>query len=90
MTGVGSFDAVLSNDICLRALKAVLNLRRKCDGVWYDFCSGTGPFVRLHSKINTTVYYEILKKHVPNLRIAINQPGISIQGNTPFHTTKSV
>ena len=25
--------------------------------------AGTGPLVRLHSKINATVYKEILKKH---------------------------
>ena len=35
--------------------------------------ASTGPLVRLHGKINATVYKEILKKHVPNLRIAINQ-----------------
>ena len=37
--------------------------------------AGAGPHVRLHGKINVTVYKEILKKHVePNLRTAINQP----------------
>ena len=36
--------------------------------------AGTGSTVRLHSKINITVYEEILKKHVPNLRTTINQP----------------
>ena len=47
--------------------------------------------VRLHGKINATVYKEILKKHVvPNLRIAINQPAISMQDNVPCHTVKSV
>ena len=35
--------------------------------------AGTGPLVRLHSKINLTVYKEILRKHdVPNLTTAIN------------------
>ena len=43
---------------------------------------GTGPLVRLHSKINTTVYKEILKKHVVlNLRTAINQLTVFIQDN---------
>ena len=32
----------------------------------------TGPLVRLHGKIKATVYKEILKKHVPNLRIVID------------------
>ena len=31
--------------------------------------AGTEPLVRLNGKINATVYKEILKKHVPNLRI---------------------
>ena len=39
--------------------------------------AGTGPLIRLHGKINATVYKEILKKHVvTNLRTAINQPAI--------------
>ena len=47
--------------------------------------------VRLHGKINTTVYKEILKKHVvPNLRTAINQPTVFMQDNTLCHTAKSV
>ena len=50
----------------------------------------TGPLVRLHVKINATVYKEILKKHVLNLRTAINKPAISMQGNTLCHTAKSV
>ena len=53
--------------------------------------SGTGPLVRLHSKMNTTVYKEVLKKHVvPNMRTAINQLAIFIQDNAPCHTAKSV
>ena len=52
--------------------------------------AGTGPLVRLHSKINATVYKEILKKHVPNLKTAINQPAVSMQDNAPCHTAKSV
>ena len=53
--------------------------------------AGTGPLVRLCGKINATVRKEILKKHVvPNLRIAINQPFISMQDNAPCHTAKSV
>ena len=31
-----------------------------------------------------------MKKHVPNLRIAINQPSVIMQDNTPCHTAKSV
>ena len=53
--------------------------------------AGTGPLVRLHSKINTTVYKEILKKHVvPNFRTAINQPAVLMQDNALCHTAKSV
>ena len=53
--------------------------------------AGTGPLVRLRGKINTTVYKEILKKHVvPNLRTAINQPAVFMQDNTLCHTAKSV
>ena len=32
----------------------------------------TGPPVWPHGKINATVYKDILKKHAPNLRTAIN------------------
>ena len=46
--------------------------------------------VRLHGKINASVYKEILKKHVPNLRTAINQPTVFMQDNAPCHTAKSV
>ena len=53
--------------------------------------AGTGSLVRLHGKINATVYKEILKKYdVLNLRTAINQPAISMQDNTPYHRAKSV
>ena len=31
-----------------------------------------------------------MKKHVPNLRSAINQPVVFMQDNAPCHTTKSV
>ena len=51
--------------------------------------AGIGSFVRLHGKINTTVFKEI-KKHVLNLRTAINQPAIFMQDNAPCHTAKSV
>ena len=48
--------------------------------------AGTGPLVRLHSRINATVYKEILKKHViPNLRSAV-----FMQDNAPYHTAKSI
>ena len=36
------------------------------------------------------LYSEILKKHVPNLRTAINQPAIFMQDNAPFYKVKSV
>ena len=52
--------------------------------------AGTGLLARLHDKINATVYKQILKKHVPNLRTAINQPAVFMQDNTPCHTSKSV
>ena len=53
--------------------------------------AGTGPLVRLHGKINATVYQEILKKHVvPNLRTAINPSAVFMQDYAPCHTTKSV
>ena len=53
--------------------------------------TGKGLLVRLHGKINATVYEKILKKHiVPNLRIAINQPAVLMQDNVPCHTAKSV
>ena len=42
----------------------------------------------LHGK--TTVYKEILKKHVPNLRTATNQPAVFMQDNAPCHIAKSV
>ena len=48
--------------------------------------AGTGSLGRLHGKINATVYKEILKKHVPNMRTAINQPAVFKQDNTPCHT----
>ena len=52
--------------------------------------AGTGPLVRLHNEVKTTVYKEILKKHVLNLRTAINQPAVFMQDNTPCHTAKFV
>ena len=52
--------------------------------------AGTGPLVRLHGKINATVYKEILKKHgAPNLRTAINQP-VVFMNNVLCHIVKSV
>ena len=50
----------------------------------------TRPLVWLHDKINATVYKEILKKHVPYLRTAINQPNVFMQDTAPCHTAKSV
>ena len=53
--------------------------------------AGTGLLVRLLCKINTTVYKEILKKHVvPNLRTAINQPAVFMQDNALCHAVKSI
>ena len=52
--------------------------------------AGTGPLIRLLAKINETVYKEILKKHVPNLRTEINQPAVFMQDNAPCHTEKSI
>ena len=53
--------------------------------------ASTGLLVRLHNKINTTVYKEILKKHVlPNLKTAINQLAVFMQNNALFHTAKSL
>ena len=51
---------------------------------------GKGPLVRPHGKINTSVYKEILKKHVSNLRTVINQPAVFMQNNALSHTAKSV
>ena len=50
----------------------------------------TGTLLRLHGKINATVYKEILKKLVPILRTAINQPAVFMQDNAPCHIAKSV
>ena len=42
--------------------------------------AGTGRLDRLHSKINATLYKEVLKEHVvPNLRTSINQPAVFMQ-----------
>ena len=48
--------------------------------------AGTGPLVRLLGKINATVYKEIFKKHVPNLRTAINRPVVFMLDNAPCHS----
>ena len=48
----------------------------------FGMISAAGTGHTLHSKINATVYKEILKKHVvPNLRTAINQPAVFMQDN---------
>ena len=53
--------------------------------------TSTEILVRLHAKINATVYKEILKKHVvPNLRTVINQLALFMQNNALCHTAKSV
>ena len=86
----GLFNTVLRNDIHLSALKAALNLEEEVWWYLHDFYCWYRTLVRLHGKINTTVLKEILKKHVPNLRTAINQPVVFIQDNTPCHIVKSV
>ena len=50
----------------------------------------TGLLIRLHDKTDATACKEILKKHIPNLRTAKNQPAVFMQDNTPCHTEKSV
>ena len=63
----------------------------KLGEVWWClawFLFGTRPLVKLHGKINATVYKEILKKYV--LWSAINQPAVFMQDNAPCHTAKSV
>ena len=53
--------------------------------------AGTGSLVRLHGKINATVYKEIWRKHVvSNLRTAVNHPAVFMQYNAPCHTAKSI
>ena len=88
VTGEGSFDTVWQDDIRLSALKAALNWSVMEFGM--ISAPGTGTLVRLHGKINTTVYKEIFKKHVPNLRTAINQPTLFMQDNAPWHSAKFV
>ena len=52
--------------------------------------AGTGPRVKLHGKINATVYKKIMKLHVlPNLRTGINQPAVFMQHNALCHPAKS-
>ena len=85
-TGVGSFDVVIRNDNRLCALKVALYLKKDVGLCFFMIsAAGTGPFVRLHGKINATVYKDILKKHVPNLRRIL-----SMQDKAPCHTAKSV
>ena len=53
--------------------------------------AGKERLVRLYNKINTTVFKDILKKHVIlNLRIAFNQPIVFMQDNASCHSAKSV
>ena len=50
-----------------------------------------GPLVRLHRRINASVYKEMPRQHVlPTLRSAANQPAIFMQDNAPCHTAKSI
>ena len=75
VTGEGSFDEVIRNNIRLSALKSRVKLGGESVlvfGMLSD--TGTGRLVRLHGKCNGTVHKMILKKHdLPNLRTAINQ-----------------
>ena len=87
MTGEGSFDEVLKNNIRLRALKAALNLEEEMWLCLAWFSGDTGPLVSLLSKINLTIFKE---RHEPNLRIAINQLAVFMQDNAPCQTAKSV
>ena len=87
VTGECLLDAVRRNDICLNALKAALNLEEE---VWWRLTWFLLLVHRQHNKIYATVYIEILKKHVPNLRTSIHQPAVFMQDNTPCHTAKSV
>ena len=53
--------------------------------------AGPGPLVRLHGRINASVYKELLKQHVlPTLKTAVNQPAVFMQDNAPCHTAKSI
>ena len=90
VTEEGLFDAIRRNDIGLSALKVVLDLEEDVMVFGLISVAGTGPLVRLHSKINATVYIEILKKtrHI-FLGTAINQPAVFMQDNTPCYTAKS-
>ena len=59
--------------------------------VFGNIKSCTGPLVRLHVQINTTVYKDLLKKGVvPNLRSAIKQPAVFMPDNGPCFTVKSI
>ena len=90
MTGERSFDAVVRNNKHTKSSikfggRSVMVFGMISDG------AGTGPLVRLHGKINATVYKKILKKYVvPNLRTVINQPAVFMQDNAPCHTPKSI
>ena len=48
--------------------------------------TGTGLLVGLHGKINANVYKKVLKKHVPNLGTAVNQPAVFMLDNTVSHS----
>ena len=52
--------------------------------------AGTGTLMRLHGKINATIYKDLLRKHVPNLRTAINQPAVFMPDNVLCYIAKSV
>ena len=91
VTGEGSFDAVLRNDIRLSAQKNSVRLGGGSVMLFGMIAAGTRPFFRLHDKINATLYKEKLKKHaVSNLRTAINQLAVFQQYNALCLTVKSV
>ena len=53
--------------------------------------TGPGPLVRLHGRINASVYKELLKQNVLSTsKTFVNQPAVFMQDNAPFHTAKSI
>ena len=59
----------------------------------FGMISAAGPrsLVRLHGRINASVYKELLKQHVlSTLRTSVNQPAVFMQDNAPCHIAKSI
>ena len=90
VTGEGSYDAAVQR-YSPQCTKSIVKFGGGSVMVFGKImAAGTGPLVRLHGKINATVYKEILTKHVINLRTAINQPAVFMQDNAPCPTKKYV